>query len=167
MLMEGLSGFTGKCVSGRRRRAASALWMMPDMLLEERLPWAQRSPAASPAVRGAVLMSCRRRYWRDATHEELKNPEVMVDRRPQPDQDVLAPECGGVLGSLYLRRLRVLIALDRFQVEDADLARHMLAGTSVEYLERTTPGAGRRLGKVVNMLKRRLGPRRQVKSNLT
>ena len=83
-----------------------------------------------------------------------------VDAAPRPDQAMLiGEERRQLAGSqTYLRRLRVLMALGRLPVEDADLVRQVLAGASEEELEASTPGAKKRLSRSVQRLKRALSP---------
>jgi RNA polymerase sigma factor (sigma-70 family) len=44
------------------------------------------------AVRGTVLMACRRRHYKEATHEELKARHYPVDEHPDPEQALIERE---------------------------------------------------------------------------
>jgi DNA-directed RNA polymerase specialized sigma24 family protein len=110
-------------------------------------------------IKCAVLMACRRRNYKESTHDELKNGETLIDRSPRPDQETLArEECRRAVGSpRYLQRLRVLMALSHLPAEDADLVRQALAGASFEELQLSTPDAKKRLARAVQRLRRQLG----------
>jgi hypothetical protein len=63
-------------------------------------------------VINAVRMSCRRRSYREATHEELKPNVTLVGEQPLVDQEMLAREEQCFLGpQLYVRRFRLLMAV--------------------------------------------------------
>lgn len=129
------------------------------------------------SVYGAMLMQCRRRAYRDATCDELEphNPAhntVAVDDRLRADQAMLAAEEEQrVAGStLYLRRLRVLMALRVLSPEDADLVRQVLAGADVIEMAQSTPGIRRRFSQAIQKLRRELNrsskPKEKLKTRL-
>ena len=130
-------------------------------------------------VRGAVLMSCRRKAYREATHQPLEFDEpngrghsggatgsgdkarnVPVDQRPRADQELLArEEQRRLAGSqLYVQRLRLLMAVSRLPAEERDVVRQVLDGADIEEVDSVTPGAKRRLAAAVRKLKRELVP---------
>ena len=125
---------------------------------------------AYSTILGAVLMSCRRKAYREATHEPLQfekanNPgesrkNIPVDERPRVDQEMLVREEQKALAGsrLYVQRLRLLMAVSRLPVFERDVVRQVLAGADIEELEREAPGAKRRLMAAVPRLKRVLAP---------
>lgn len=70
-------------------------------------------------IRGAVLMSCRRRHFKDATHDPI--PEKAICPAPAPDELVLKKqERKNVDGPRqYRQRLWLLGAIDRLKSQDA------------------------------------------------
>jgi DNA-directed RNA polymerase specialized sigma24 family protein len=111
-------------------------------------------------IRGAVLMSCRRRNYREATHDELSHglSVSMVDRRPNPEEAVLRREKRhNVTGPReYRQRVRLRVALLLLPAEDSDLVRQVLAGADVGELERSAPGTRMRFSRAIHRLKREL-----------
>ena len=104
------------------------------------------------AVRGAVLMSCRRKEYRERTHEELDG--YHIDWRPRADQVVLErEERRNVTGPRERRQLaKVREAMDRIPPADARLLRHVfLEGADLDALE--PPGTKRRLSAAVARLR--------------
>jgi hypothetical protein len=112
---------------------------------------------AYAAIRGAVMMSCRRREYREKTHEPLLQfGGAFLDGRPNPEDALLQREKGkNVQGPKeYRQRVRLRVELALLQAEDSDLVRQVLAGADVGELERSAPGTPRRLGAVVRRLQR-------------
>ena len=116
-------------------------------------------------------MSCRRKAYREATHEPLEfekpnkpgesggsQKNIPIDERPRVDQEMLVREdqrrrAGS---ELYVQRLRVLIAVANSPVLQRDVVRQVLAGADIEELDRVTPGAKKLLMAGVRKLKREL-----------
>lgn len=119
------------------------------------------------AVRGAVLMACRRKQYREATHEELKATSHHVDKHLRPDELLIArEEWRNRLGpKLYRKRRKVLAALQRIPAEAAHLVRMVyLEGSDMDELERLAPGSKLRLARALQTLRRAvLGPPRVQK----
>jgi RNA polymerase sigma factor (sigma-70 family) len=114
---------------------------------------------AYPAIHGAVLMSCRRRNYREATHEELKESHPHVDRRQRPDESVLAREdWRNRLGpQLYRQRVKVRMALEMLPAEEAYVLRRVfLEGVEVESLAVTWGMDGKAFARLVGAAVRRL-----------
>ena len=124
-------------------------------------------------IRGAVLMSCRRRNYREATHEELpeekpnrrggrQHPvtsDVPCEKRPGPEEVLLRREQWRNVGGPreYRQRVKLRVALALLPAEDADLVRNVyFAGADVGGLEQITPGTKKRLTRAVHRLKREL-----------
>jgi len=109
-------------------------------------------------IRGAVLMTCRRKHYREATHEELTPIAAPIDSKLRPDEAMLAHEEHIRMSGprRYLQRLRVLMSLSCLPAEDAELVRQILAGAQGVELELAAPGAKRRLSSVVRKLRREL-----------
>jgi RNA polymerase sigma factor (sigma-70 family) len=108
------------------------------------------------AIRGAVLMSCRRGHYREATHEPLIG--VHLDGRGAPDELLIRrQERRNVAGPReYRQRVKLRVALASLPAEDSDLVRQVLAGADVVELERSAPGTRTRLSRAVYRLKREL-----------
>jgi RNA polymerase sigma factor (sigma-70 family) len=117
------------------------------------------------AIRGAVLMACRRKAWREATHEplEFEKPNrpsgcgvaissVPADARPGPEEAMLAREQRrNVDGPReYRRRQRFTAALAVLAAADADLVRAVLAGADAREFDAATR---KRFTKAVRTLK--------------
>jgi DNA-directed RNA polymerase specialized sigma24 family protein len=110
-------------------------------------------------IRGAVLMSCRRRNYRDSTHEPLLLfGGAYLDGRPNPEEAVLRREKRrNVTGPHeYRQRVRLRVALALLPAEESDLVRKVLTGADVGELERSAPGTRTRLTRAVHRLKREL-----------
>jgi hypothetical protein len=116
-------------------------------------------------------MSCRRKAYREATHEPLEfekpnkpgesggsRKNIPVDERPRPDQEMLVrEEQRRRAGSeLYVQRLRLLIAVANLTVLQRDVVRQVFAGADINELDRVTPGAKKLLMAGVRKLKREL-----------
>jgi RNA polymerase sigma factor (sigma-70 family) len=111
------------------------------------------------AVRGAVLMACRRREYREATHEELTGQHV--DARPRPDDALIArEEWRNHTGPRERRRsAKLQQLLGELPAADGYLVRRVfLEGADVETLAQTwgaTPERIRhRLSSAMRALKR-------------
>jgi hypothetical protein len=88
-------------------------------------------------IRGAVLMSVRRKNYREATHEELNGH--YVDERGRPDEMLLAREnWRNQLGpQLYRKRVKVRAAFEVLPAADAYLVRRIfLEGADMDVLAR-------------------------------
>ena len=107
---------------------------------------------AYSTIRGAVLMSCRRRAYREATHEELPQEKanrpggkgaetlgVPRDQRLGPEAQVLVREEQRLLAGsrLYVQRFRLLMAVSHLPPEERDVVRQVFAGADVAELDRT------------------------------
>lgn len=110
------------------------------------------------AVHGAVVMACRRRQYRDATHEELTGQHV--DQRPGPDKVLLdREERRNVTGPRESRQLaKVGDAMSRLASAEAYLVRRVfLENADVEALAATwgvkPEHLRRRLAAAVRVLK--------------
>lgn len=116
---------------------------------------------AYAAVHGAVFMSCRRRRYRDATHEELSGHHL--DQRLRPDEQLLEQEQRrNVTGPRERRQLaKVREALRMLPASDAYLVRRVyLEGQTVEELEQTWGiELQRRVGRAVRALRRAVASR--------
>lgn len=82
---------------------------------------------AWPMVRGAVYMSVRRRNYRDATMDAL--PAVMVETRPNVEQQVIAAEEAEAVNAWALAMVKLLPASEAYLVQ-----RHCLDGVTIEEL---------------------------------
>ncbi len=144
---------------------------------------------AYSTIRGAVLMSCRRRHYREATHEPLavtdfasatdggrgwgqtwaKNgsgvtfSSVVPDKRPNPEDQVLVREEQRLLAGsrLYVQRFRLLIAVANLPAEERDVVRRVFAGADIAELDSATPGTKKLLNAAFRRLKRELAPTRR------
>jgi len=119
---------------------------------------------ARQAIAGAVLMSCRRKNYREATHEELQEWQRHVDRRPRPDELLIEREqWRNRLGpQLYRQLVKVRAALKALPAEDAYLLRRIfLEGVEAEALAMTWGIEEKVFVRMVNAAVRRL--RRLVK----
>lgn len=118
------------------------------------------------AVRGAVLMACRRRHWVAATSEEL--PMNQVDDAPSAEEQLIAEEEGHVSyleaehnRAIVLDYIRLIpqerwweaYLLRRVYLEGEDL-RVLAANFEMEYV-----GLARRLAIAVRYLKEERGTR--------
>ena len=102
-------------------------------------------------------MSCRRREYREKTHEPLLQiGGAFLDGRPNPEEVMLRrEERKNVQGPReYRQRVRLRVALALFPAEDSDLVRQVLAGADVGELERSAPGTRKRLSAAMRRLKR-------------
>jgi DNA-directed RNA polymerase specialized sigma24 family protein len=108
---------------------------------------------AHKTILGAVLMACRRRHFREATHDELN--ALHVDNHPRPDEALLAREQRrNVDGPReYRRRQKVLAALAVLPPEDADLVRAVLGGADASEFDAPTR---KRFTKAVGKLRREI-----------
>ncbi len=118
------------------------------------------------AIRGAVLMACRRRAYREATHEPLEHDgngrlrglrfqdREPVDDHPSPEYLVLKrEEERRLVGSQRFRLFMAAVA--DLPDEERDVVRLVLAGVDVLQADRTTRA---RLASAVRKLKRALAP---------
>ncbi len=128
---------------------------------------------AYSTIRGAVLMSCRRKAYREATHEELQfekankpgesggsRKNIPIDQRLRPDQEMLVREEQRTLAGsrLYVQRFRLLIAVANLPVLQRDVVRQVFAGADIAELDRATPGTKKLLMAAVRRLKKELAP---------
>lgn len=96
------------------QEALIAMWQQSQRFdPERRVPF---QAFAYPAVRGAVLMACRRRHYRDATHDELKAKHYPVDTRPHPERALLERR------EEKLKNQRLAYRLQKVQALMADLS---------------------------------------------
>lgn len=124
-------------------------------------------------IRGAVLMSCRRKAYKEATHQPLEfekankpgesggsRKNIPIDERLRVDQEMLSSEEQRLLtGSrLYVRNFKLLLAVSRLPIFERDVVRQVLAGVGIEELECVTPGAKKLLMAAVRRLKKELAP---------
>jgi hypothetical protein len=112
-------------------------------------------------IRNAVRMTCRRKHYREATHEELKQGSdargFVIDPSPNAEATMLRrEERRNVSGPrAYRQRAKIRVAMAILPNEDADLVRAVLfAGVDVDALERSAPGSRRRLTRAVGRLRR-------------
>lgn len=110
-------------------------------------------------IRGAVLMSCRRRNYTDNTHQELDG--VHIDKRPLQDEAMLArEERRNVSGPRERRKLaKATELIGKLSPADAYLVKRVyLEGQDPVMLAKLWGGnpkvMGRRLSKAVAKLKR-------------
>lgn len=115
---------------------------------------------AYTAVRGAVLMSCRRKHYREATHDELVGQ--FVDQHPLPDQVLLAEEEERLLAGSAVY-LRVMTALSRLSADDRELVRQIIAGPDAERPGQELPDTRRRLSVALRRIRQELGCARSRK----
>jgi RNA polymerase sigma factor (sigma-70 family) len=131
-------------------------------------------------IRGAVLMSCRRRNYREATHEQLASYDgerttdgargwsgrkgkwvkvgggrvnSVLDTRESAEAAMLRREEQRLLAGsrLYVERLRLLMAVSPLPADERDVVRLVLGGVDVTDREART-----RLSRAVRRLKRAL-----------
>lgn len=114
------------------------------------------------AIRGAVLMGCRRKHYREATHEELSLDHA--DNSARADVALLRREAQrNVLGPRARRKLdKVRAALGNLSAVDAYLVRRVyLEDADEEALSKLwnidSKAMGRRLRAAVGKLKRSVG----------
>ena len=116
---------------------------------------------ASRAVRGAALMACRRRAYRESVHDQLddaaSHPHA-IDHRLNAEEQMLArEERRNVDGPReYRRRQKLLAAIAALPADEADLVRQVLDGADIEEIDRATPGARKRFTKAVGKLRREI-----------
>lgn len=90
---------------------------------------------AYAAIQGEVMMACRRRAYRDATHDELVGQ--FVDSTPDAEQTVLAKETRrNVTGPREYRQLaKVRAAIEQLPASEAYLLKRVyLDGIDIESL---------------------------------
>jgi DNA-directed RNA polymerase specialized sigma24 family protein len=112
---------------------------------------------AYQAIKGAVLMSCRRKNYREATHEELNGH--YVDERGRPDAMLLAREnWRNQLGpQLYRKRVKVRAAFEVLPAADAYLVRRIfLEGADMDVLARAWQMDEKAFARLVGAAVRRL-----------
>jgi RNA polymerase sigma factor (sigma-70 family) len=155
--------------------ARSARWMLPpsfdvaDLEQAARIEHWKRSMLYDPstrvpyqayaymAVRGAVLMACRRREYREATHEPLKDNRV--DERPRPDDALIArEEWRNRTGPRERRRsAKLQELLGELPAADAYLVRRLcIDGADVNSLARTWSATPERIRKRLSLAMRAL-----------
>ena len=108
-------------------------------------------------IQGAILMSCRRRHYREATHEELEGTHV--ETRPNPERRVLQKAEAHKAYMVKRRRLATIgTIITKIDPADAYLVRRVLNGADAEVLTKTWGGDPkaweRRIKKAVARLKR-------------
>ena len=114
------------------------------------------------AVRGAVLMACRRRRYKDATHDELKPKHYPVDERPDPEQAMIELEPASIEENIRNQRhpyrkkevaglLAALPAADAFLVKRA-----FIDGMPVETLAKLWGAPADRIRRKLNIAVRML-----------
>lgn len=106
-------------------------------------------------IRGAVLMACRRRHYREAMHEPLDGR--YLDDRATPEELLLdREERRNITGPRdYRQRAKIRVAMAALPSDDAQLLRLVyFEYADVEELERSMPGTKRRLTRAVGRLRR-------------
>jgi RNA polymerase sigma factor (sigma-70 family) len=93
------------------------------------------------AVRGAILMACRRRPYREATHDELKLKDHPTDTRPNAEQALLDRREQKLRSQLVAYRLqKVEDLMAGFSAADAFLVkRAFIDGVPAETLVGNRP----------------------------
>jgi RNA polymerase sigma factor (sigma-70 family) len=115
------------------------------------------------AVKGAVLMACRRRRYKDATHDELKPKHYPVDESPDPERELIEREPASCEENIRnqrrpYRRKEVAGLLAKLPAADAFVVkRAVIEGMPVEMLAKlwgTPPDRMRkRLANALRMLR--------------